>query len=240
MPNHQLLDNITHKDLQVITDFLPNLGDDVSFTNIFVSEFREVQGLYPIFFNKHSQTGKFEAIALFGFAPLENLYLNQTGWQASYIPLTIRRRPFLIGFQNVQSEGVLKQEPVVFIDMDSPRVSEFQGEKVFLEQGGQSDYLQNINSILQTIHQGHTQTDEFIDTILQHDLIEQVSIKVQLKDGSNHELNSLYTVNEEKVASLQGDVLQSLHQKGYLQMMHMMEASMSNLSALIEMKNATL
>ncbi|GAB2676222.1 SapC family protein [Aliiglaciecola sp. 3_MG-2023] len=240
MPNHQLLDNITHKDLQVITDFLPNLGDDISFTNVFVSEFREAQGLYPLFFHKHTETGKFEAIALFGFAPFENLYLNDSGWQGNYIPLTIRRRPFLIGFQNVQVDGVLTQDPVVFVDMDSPRVSQTTGEKVFLEQGGQSDYLQNINSILQTIHQGHRQTDEFIDTILQHNLVEQVSIKVQLKDGSNHELNSLYTVNEEKVAALHGDVLQSLHQQGYLQMMHMMEASMSNLSLLIEKKNATL
>jgi len=75
---------------------------------------------------------------------------------------------------------------------------------------------------------------------MQYELIEPVSIKVQLKDGSNHELNSLYSVNEEKVAALQGDVLQKLHQQGYLQMMHMMEASMSNLSLLIEKKNASL
>lgn len=240
MPDHQLLDNISHKDLRVNTQQLPNLGDDSSFTNVFVSEFRQVQGFYPIFFRKHTETGQFEAIAMFGFGEQENLYLTDSGWQANYVPLSIQRRPFLIGFKNVQQDGVLTQEPVVFVDMQSPRVNAPDGEPVFLEQGGQSDYLQRINSILQTIHTGHAQTKEFIDTLLGLDLIEQVSIKVTLKDGSLHELNSLYSVNEEKVMGLSGDTLQTLHQKGYLQMIHMMEASMSNLSVLIEKKNATL
>jgi hypothetical protein len=239
MPNHQLLDNVNHKDLKVITDMRRGLGDDVSFTNVFVSEFRQVQAFYPIFLHKHSETGQFETIAMFGFAEQENLYLTDQGWQANYIPMSIQRRPFLIGFQNVQKEGVLTQEPVVFVDMDSPRVDP-QGQSVFLEQGGQTEYLQTINSILQAIHLGHQQTKAFIDTLLEHDLVESVNIKVTLNDNSNHELSSLYTVNEEKVAALSGDVLQTLHKQGYLQMIHMMEASMSNLSAIIEMKNKQL
>ncbi|WJG10127.1 SapC family protein [Aliiglaciecola sp. LCG003] len=240
MANHQLLDNITHKDLQVNPEFKPNLGDDISYTNVFVSEFRQAQAHYPIFLRKHTETGQFEAIAMFGFAQQENLYLTDSGWHADYIPMSIRRRPFLIGFQNVQSEGVLKQEPVVFIDMDSPRIVSSDGQPVFLEMGGQSEYLQEINSLLQAIHLGHEQTNAFIAFLLEKDLIESVNIKVTLKDNSQHELASLYTVNEEKVAALQGDVLQELHQKGYLQMIHMMEASMSNLSSLIDKKNATL
>ncbi|GAA0858605.1 SapC family protein [Aliiglaciecola litoralis] len=240
MANHQLLDNVTHKDVKVDTQMRPGRGDDISFTNVFVSEFRQAQGCYPMFFRKHSQTGKFEAIALFGFGEQENLYLNDQGWQANYIPLSIQRRPFLIGFQNIQKDGVLEKEPVVFIDMDSPRVNQENGQAIFLDQGGQSEYLQNISSILQSIHLGHQQTNEFIDALLALDLIESVSIKVALDDNSQHELNSLYTINEEKVAALDGDDLQKLHQQGYLRMIHMMDASMSNLSVLIEKKNQQL
>ncbi|GAB5379345.1 MAG: SapC family protein [Aliiglaciecola sp.] len=240
MPNHQVLDNVTHKDLKIITDMLPRLGDDVSYANIFVSEFRQVQGVYPIFFRKNSESGKFEAIAMFGFAEMENLYLTEKGWQGDYVPLSIQRRPFLIGFQNTQVDGVLTQEPVVFVDMDSPRVSEEIGEPVFLEQGGQSDYLQHMTSVLKAVNEGHQLTDEFVAELLSQDLIESVSIKVTLKDGSNNELTGIYTINEEKVAALSGEDLQNLHSKGYLQMIHMIEASMANLSPLIEKKNATL
>ncbi len=244
MPNHQLLDNINHKYLHVINEYRPGLGDEDSHANIVISEFREAQAHYPLFFRKHGETGQFEVISIFGFGKNENLYLTENGWGANYIPLSVQRRPFLIGFQNVQKDGVLQQEPVVFVDMDSPKVvpqgSSDQGTRVFLEMGGQTEYLQNINSILQTLHTGHQQTKAFIDFLVEQDLIESVVIKVTLNDNSNNELNSLYTVNEEKVAGLTGDNLNALHAKGYLQLIHMMQASFANLSELIEKKNATL
>jgi len=240
MPNHQLLDNVTHQDLRIITEHKPEYGDTASYTNVFVSELRDVQGQYPIFFRKNSDTAQFEAIALFGFAEQENLYLNNEGWHASYIPLTIRRRPFLIGYQNVNTDGIISQQPVVHIDMDSPRISNTAGEAVFLEQGGQSPYLQEISSILKAIDDGHQQTKAFIDVLLENDLIESVSIKVQLNNGSQNELGGLYTLNEEKVAALSGDKLTAMHRQGYLQNIHMILASMSNMSALIEKKNQQL
>ncbi|NCP64541.1 MAG: SapC family protein [Paraglaciecola sp.] len=238
MPNHQLLDNITHKDLHIICDRSPTLGDAVSYTNIFLAEFRHVQGDYPIFFHKHSETGQFEAISLFGFATGENLFLDDAGWHAAYIPLTIERRPFLIGFQ--RSPSAQEPQPVVHIDMESPRISYNQGEPVFLAQGGQSPFLQRISGILKTIHEGHGQTDAFIQCLLEHDLLEAVSIKVQLKDGSKHELNSLYTVHEERLAALSAEVVATLHQKAYLQGIYMVLASMANMPKLIELKNQRL
>ena len=80
----------------------------------------------------------------------------------------------------------------------------------------------------------------FIDQLLEKELIEAVSIKVQLNNGTNNELGGLYTLNEEKVAGLNGEALSSLHQQGYLQHIHMVIASMSNMAALIEKKNQRL
>ncbi|MFT5675260.1 MAG: hypothetical protein ACI808_001190 [Paraglaciecola sp.] len=237
MPNHQLLDNLNHSDLRVITEHRPEYGDIASYTNVFVSEFRDVQAHYPIFFRKNGETGQFEAIALFGFAEQENLYMDNDGWHAGYIPLTIQRRPFLIGFQNINDGGIVTQQSVVHIDMDSPRVSTTEGEAVFLPQGGQSPFLQGISSVLKTIEEGHQQTKKFIDTLLTNELIEPVSIKVQLDNGSQNELDGLYTVNEEKVAALSGDALSSIHQQGYLHNIHMILASMLNMTSLIEKKN---
>ena len=155
MANHQLLDNITHKDLKVITDRAAWYGDDVACTGIFPFEFRRVQAEYPIVFQKNATTGGFEALAMFGFAEGENLFLGSDGWDASYIPLTIERQPFLIGFKTTTEGGVPVEEPVVHIDMDSPRVSETEGDAVFLEHGGYSPYLEHINSVLMAIHDGH-------------------------------------------------------------------------------------
>jgi hypothetical protein len=240
MPNHQQLDNITHKNLRILSHHHPKFGDTSSYSRLFTSEFRHAQGDYPILFRKHSETGQFEAIALLGFAVEENLFLDNDGWHASYIPLAIQRRPFLIGFQYDQQGAQSEPKSVVHIDMDSPRISEAEGELVFLEQGGQSPYLQHISSVLNAIQQGDVQTKQFIDTLIEHELIEGVSIKVKLNDGSNNELNSLYTINEEKLSNLSPDVVHALFQNGYLQHIYMVIASMSAMSQLIELKNKQL
>lgn len=240
MPNHQLLDNISHKDLRVICGHHPRFGDTASYTNIFCSEFRQVQGYYPIFFRKNTETARFEAIALFGFASEENLFLDQDGWHAGYIPLTIQRRPFLIGFAPQQDGSAADAQALVHIDMDSPRVSMTDGEPVFLPQGGQSPLLQQASAILQAVYQGHQHTNAFIDCLLQFDLIEAVTIKVTLNDGSRNELGHLYTINEDKLAVLDGSTLEQLHRQGYLQHIYMLLASMAAMPQLIEKKNQRL
>jgi hypothetical protein len=237
MPNHQLLDNITHKDVHIITQHGAEYGDNSSYSHVFVDEFRDIQAHYPIFFQKNSQTGHFETIALFGLASEENLFVNESGWHANYIPLSIKKRPFLIGFQETVNNGVVEQEPVVHIDMDSPRISYNQGEAIFLEQGGQSPYLQQITSTLVAVNQGHEQTKVFVDNLLQQDLLEGVEIKVTLDDGSKHSMDFLYTINEEKLAQLSDEAILTLHKNGYLKHIHMVLASMSNMSDLIERKN---
>ena len=240
MPNHQLLDNINHKDIHIITEHKPEFGDNSSYSHVFISEFRDVQAHYPIFFQKSTQTGQFESIALFGLAGEENLFLTDSGWQANYIPLSIQRRPFLIGFQENAEDGVVSEDPVVHIDMDSPRISYNQGEAVFLPQGGQSPYLQQVSATLMNIYQGHQDTKTFIDTLQQHELIESVEIKVTLDDETNHAMDFLYTINEEKVAQLSDLVVADLHRLGYLKAIHMILASMPNMRHLITLKNRQL
>lgn len=239
-PNHQLLDNVTHKDLRVIRDLRSGLGDDISYTHVFVDEFRLAQADFPIFFMKNPTTAKFEAVAMFGFAEQENLFLTEQGWLASYVPLTIRRRPFLIGFQDAQSFGGSADSPVIHIDMNSPRVSQIEGDHVFLEHGGQSPMLTEVAEILGHVHQGHEASAAFIEAILAHDLIEPVTIKAELADGNVYQLDNLYTVSEEMLANLTNEQLGQLHSNGYLQALYMVVASSNNLGKLINLKNACL
>lgn len=237
MSNHQLLDNINHKDVHVITEHAPKYGDNASYSHIYIDEFSMAQAHYPIFFHKNASSGQLEAIALLGLASEENLFVTEAGWQANYIPLSIQRRPFLIGFKENNHNGIVNQEPVVHIDMDSPRISYNQGEAVFLPQGGQSPYLQQVSSILMAIHQGHAHTKNFIETLQQYGLIEPVEIKVTLDDNSNHSMDFLHTINEEKVANLSNDAINTLHQQGYLKAIYMVIASTAKMSDLIALKN---
>ena len=237
MAKFKLLNNIDHKDLKIITERSAALGDSVWYAVTFPAEFRNLQRHYPIFFTKNPNDGQFEAVAMFGVEDGENLFLDEDGWNASYIPLNIMRQPFLIGFQDQERGGNTVREPVITVDMDNPRVNLEQGEPVFLEHGGNSEYLEQVNSILKVLYEGMAGAKPFLDLLTELDLIESFVLDVQLDDGSEHRLAGFYTINEDALRELDGEKLEMLNRKGYLEAVYMAIASMSNISNLLEIKN---
>jgi hypothetical protein len=237
MANFQLLNNVDHKDLKVIIERSAEMGDNVWYAVTFPAEFRNLQRHYPIFFIKNPDDGDFQAAAMFGLEDGENLFLDENGWDASYIPLNIMRQPFLIGFQEKNVDGQIVREPVVTVDMDNPRVSTDQGEPVFLEHGGGSEYLEQVNSILHLLYEGLRKSRPFFDTLLEMNLLESFVLDAQFHDGSEHRLSGFYTINEETLKELNGEQLELLNKHGYLEAIYMAIASMTNLPLLLEKKN---
>jgi hypothetical protein len=235
MPNPVLLNNIDHKDLRVITRRGAPLGDAQMTAVTFPNEFRDVQACYPIVFRKTTDGLGFEPVALLGFQEQENLFLKGEHWDAPYIPLLIERQPFLIGVGGPNGD-----ELMVHIDVDNPRVSQFDGEPVFLPHGGSTDYLERVTSLLQAIHQGFQGTPAFLAALQEHDLMEGFVLDVVLNDGSQNRLVGFYTINEDKLAALGADAIAKLHQAGHLHAIYMVLASLSNFRMLIDRKNATL
>ncbi|MDH3552507.1 MAG: SapC family protein [Gammaproteobacteria bacterium] len=238
MPNHVLLNNVDHKDLKVITARSAEYGDNIQSAITFSWEFRSIQAHYPIFFRKGAESGEFNAVALFGFEDKENLFLSDAGWDASYIPLTVEREPFLIGFQQPAGSGSSDKAPVIHLDIDSPRISDSEGEAVFLAHGGISAYLERINSILNTINEGYGVHQLFIKELVERDLLESVALDIELNDGSQNRLMGFHTINEDALAGLDGSALADLNEKGFLLPIYMAIASLSNIRALIDKKNA--
>jgi len=237
MTRHVLLNNVEHKDLRVITRHAARYGDDVMCALTFPAEFRSVQAHYPIFFRKAADSGEFQPFAMFGFRDGENLFLGEQGWDATYVPMTIERQPFLIGFQ--PGTGAERQM-VVHVDLDSPRISRTEGERVFLEYGGVSEYLQRVNSVLGAIHAGIENTPPFVAALLELELLESFALDMRLADGTDHRVAGFYTINEERLSALDGAQLEALNRKGYLLPIFMAIASLSNIRALIERKNRRL
>jgi hypothetical protein len=229
MTNHVLLNNIDHKNLRVITTRSAQYGDDVMYAVTFPAEFRNIQAHYPIVFRKNAQ-GQFEPIALMGFQERQNLFLTSRGWDATYIPLTIERLPFLIGFS-------ADKQPKMHVDLDSARISRTEGEAVFREHGGNTEFLERMSSALLAIHQGIAAVQPFVAALLEHELLESFVLDVQLANGSQNRLAGFYAINEERLLNLSGAVLERLNRAGYLQAIHMAIASLSQFRVLIERMN---
>ncbi|MDH4166233.1 MAG: SapC family protein [Gammaproteobacteria bacterium] len=239
MSTFALLNNVDHKDTRVITERSARYGDAVMFAMVFPFEFRSVQAFYPILFHR-DQRGEMYPVALFGFEAGENLFLDDSGWHARYVPAMIRRQPFLIGFEAATKQGEGEQRRMLSLDMAHPRVSKERGEPLFQPLGGRTPFLEEMAALLETIYQGAELNKKFVQALQELGLIEYVTFDIALADGSRNQLLGFFAIDEEKVRGLSGEVLGQLSSSGFLMPLFMMLASTANVRTLVEMKNSRL
>jgi hypothetical protein len=236
MTRHVLLNNIDHRDLRVRTDRGAALGDAVMTAVTFPAEFRSLQAHYPIVFQKSDDGLAFQPLALLGFEPGENLFLEQGAWAVDTLPMAIEREPFLIGRDGDQL--------LVHLDLDSPRLvrgaddpAAGQAEALFRPQGGTTDFLDRATSLLLALHEGLQATPAFVSALLDHRLLESFVFDVTLDDGSTHRLAGYYTIDEDRLGALDGDALAQLNRQGHLAPIYMVVASASNFRDLVARRN---
>jgi hypothetical protein len=222
------LDNNTHRDLRIVTTRGATWGDDQMTAPVFLSEFRSVQAYYPIVFQAADNGPGMQTVALLGLRAGENLFLDAHGWDAHYIPLAFERDPFMIG-----RDGQL----MIHVDMDSPRIGRGEGAPVFLPHGATTEYLEHVNSVLATIHQGVEAMGPFVAALLRHELLESFVADIEAGDGSQNRLAGFHTINEERLAALDAQAVAELHAAGYLSPIYMVLASIAHLRDLIERYN---
>ena len=239
MAEFVLLNEQDHQDVKIITERSARYGDDVMMALTLASEFRNVQAHYPILFQRDGQ-GALYPVALFGFEERENLFLDETGWRASYVPAMVRRAPFLIGFRKSSAASDDGPTRMLSLDMEHPRVNTEVGEPLFEPFGGRTPFLENAANLLETIYTGTEHSAAFVAALQEHDLVESVTFEIVLNDGSRNELIGFSAIAEEKVQALRGNVLEEFSDKGYLMPLFMALASMANVQGLVELKNEKL
>jgi hypothetical protein len=230
-----MLNNIAHKNLRVITRYGAQFGDNVGTVMTFPTEYGDIQREYPIFFRKDAQTGEYLSVALLGFTKDENLFLDGDRWDASYVPGILARGPFLIGFQEQNEGGDLRREPVIHLDMENPRVSESDGERVFLDLGGNTPYLERVAAILKGINQGLDVSKAMFAAFAAADLIEPMKLEIKFAE-EQYNLVGLHTINREKLANLDAETLHRLHRAGFLHGAYLVVNSLNNVQRLVERK----
>lgn len=236
MSNHQILNPADHRDLRIRTEAGADLGDAVMASLVVPDEFRRLACEYPILFRFDQEAKAFQALALFGFEPGENLFLQGSVWDASCRPLAMMVQPFLVG----RAPGA-DQAAQVHIDMDHPRVaSGDEGVRVFDDGGQPSPLLEEVAELLGALDQSYRASADFLAAAARYELFEPFSMDVTLDNGATHRLVGYDLVNEEKLRALEPAVLAELHAAGHLEPLYMAVASLGNLGKLVRRKNGRL
>jgi hypothetical protein len=238
--NPTILETEKHRDLRVITARGAAYGEDVHFVPVVADELPSLVLEYPVILMEDKQGGQFGLYALLGFDPGENLYLDGEKWGARYIPAHLRRQPFLVGVAGGQGASQDAQGTVISVDMDSKRVSETDGERLFNEDGSQTEYLASITNLLSVMMGSFEATKAFVSAIKEHDLIEPARMDIKFANGEDRRYEGLCTVSDKKLAALPDEAVATLHKKGYLQACYLLLASLGQVPGLIERKNALL
>jgi hypothetical protein len=236
MTEHRILNPADHGTLRIMTEASAELGDGVMACLAVPAEFRRLACEYPILFRYDSETRAFSSLALFGFEPGENLYLESGRWDASCRPFAMAVQPFLVGRPR-DGEGASQ----IHVDMGHPRIATAgEGVRVFDDAGQLSPYLEEIAGMLGALDEGFRASGKFYAALDRHDLLEPFSMDVTLDNGANHRLVGYHLINEEKFGSTEPAVLAELHAAGHLEPIYMALASLGNLGKLVRRKNQRL
>ena len=195
-----------------------------------VHEFVAACNDVPIAFVKNEKTGQFQAAAILGLKPEQNLYEQDGKWMGMYVPAIMSNIPFaLIADAHDNTRMMLG------FDEDSNQVSTEEGVALFDADGKESAELERRKNAVQTYFEHSQVTMSFIDLLTQMDLLAERTISIDV-NGDKITLNGLYFVDEEKLMGLADDQFLDLKKRGFLPVIYAHMISFNQVRRLGRMK----
>jgi len=195
-----------------------------------VWEFSRAGNDCPVVFVKNADTGQFEAVMLLGLTQGENLMYQDGQWQGTYIPEALRMAPFRMLLDEANTE-----QGVLGLDLDSPLLSDTEGEPLFDDNGNATELVREAGQRLETYYQQRHATSAFLSLLVEKDLLSQQSLSMEF-EGEKVQLDGIYLVKDQKVRDLPDDVALDFHRRGFLQAIYAHLMSLSQASRLARLK----
>jgi hypothetical protein len=230
------LDRDLHKHIRLdpITD--ARFAAESAAVPLVSAEFADACLEYPIVFMK-SETG-WVAVAVTGLSNSENLFVNHKfEWEARYVPLSVRRYPFLLALREDGQWCVsLDQDCEQLIDV-TPRPNggndDTAGERLFDEAGEPSTAMRNTINMLFDYQARADATSSLVQRLADAKLLTEASLKVELADGRTAALNGGWIVNESELKTLLDTTVASWFRNGDLALVYTHLISLRNLAPLL-------
>lgn len=185
-----------HKDLSVKTGATYRFAKNVNSVPLTAIEFGQAAAEYPIVF-----AGTGEAVmpaVILGAQQTENLYIDEAGaWQGRYVPAFVRRYPFVFSTDKAAKNFILH------IDESFEGCNrEGRGERLFDNDGQQTQYLRSTLSFLQDYQARFQRTREYCDRLKSLGLLQPMQAQFNLSSGERHSLSGFMTVDREKLKAI--------------------------------------
>jgi hypothetical protein len=168
-------------------------------------------------------------VVVLGFADAQNLYLDENkAWKADYIPAFVRRYPFVFAQNEDASQFTL------CVDEDWAGCNrEGRGQRLFDDQGGQTEYLQNMLKFLSDYQNQFLRTQAFCKKLQDLNLLEPMQAQITLPGGEKRALGGFLGASRARVKTLGADKLAELAKSDELELAYLQMASLNNLGSVV-------
>ena len=172
--------------------------------------------------------------AILGLQQDRNLFVADDGaWQGRYIPAFVRRYPFVFSSNEDQSQFTL------CIDKEFAGLNEEgRGQRLFDDEGQNSDYLEKMLQFLQEYQLQFQRTRLFCEQLQEHDLLESMQAHISMPGGSQQSLTGFRVINRDRLKALEGDKLAELAKTDALELAYLHLQSLNNFAAMVERTGA--
>lgn len=218
-----------HKDLRIKPIDSAAFAAKTHSVPLTVPEFGPAARDFPILFGGNS-VDEAGPLAMLGLKQSENVFVDADGrWErGAYIPAFVRRYPFILAEKPEGAEG---DDFTVFLDEDYPGFGTESGDRLFNEDGSDTDVLKNAVKFLGEFQEHVKRTQAFTRRLRELDLLEERTI--QIKDGDrNMVINGLFVVNEEKLRKLDEKAAMELLADGSMGWIYAHLLSLANIDRL--------
>jgi hypothetical protein len=184
---------------------------------------------FPICLAKEAATGRFNLIALLSLIEPRNLFCVNDQWRATYQPEATTTAPFFIDPDS--EHGLAVDEDSVVLNAG--------GMQLFDASGKRTETLAHIATRLKRIADDIADAQHMVDDFARRKLIRPLQLILRLNDGLEHQIDGLYSLGTEALASLADNSVVELYRSGNLAGAAIMSASLAQIERLRQLHNAS-
>ena len=188
-----------------------------------LTEFAAAAQYYPIVFLQ-GPGGKLPMpVAIMGSRPEENLYVDAAGrWRSGYyVPAYLRRFPFITG------DGAKPGQAVVFVDVDSDKLSPSDGRALFAK-GEATEFTKGAVELCQRYHQAAALTERFCAAIDAAGVLTDRRIEAKDQTGAKLAWRGIKAVDQEKLTKVDGKEFLAWRDRNWLAPIYLHQFSMGH------------
>jgi len=175
---------------------------------VVVHEFVVAGAEFPIVFVKANES--YQPVAMLGLTAKQNLFMQDSQWQALYVPRAVRNYPLVLVKDKPDGDRLL-----VALDEASERVSQADGHALFNDDGTESEFLtQRKQQMAEYIDMGSV-THNFVKKLQSLELIVEQVLTLNI-NGEERRINGIHLINEKKLNELTDEQFLDLRKSGYL------------------------